>query len=147
MRLKVAITTTALQLFRFCPYCMLNMRPTFFALRKALAVALITAATVRCHGPIPAMALSPVGHGGPPSARGPHPVGPLWRANVMSAPVVQEPCDASYRAAGGGVSCSVPSAFRDSYAASLEALQQGSQDTTGHEIIMLQPMAEVDEGV
>jgi hypothetical protein len=54
-----------------------------------LALAAVVWASVSCSGPTPPLALSPLGHGGPPSRRGPSPIGALWRANGLSAPSPQ----------------------------------------------------------
>lgn len=59
-------------------------------------------ACMRAHTPL---AVSPIGHGGPPSRKGPGPHGILWRAQGLAAPVSQE-CHP--RADHHDLACAVP---------------------------------------
>ena len=54
-----------------------------------LALVVVTFLAAACSSPAQPLALSPLGHGGPPSRRGPSPIGALWRANALSAPSPQ----------------------------------------------------------
>ena len=66
------------------------MNDSFGKTRAArLVLAVATLVTTACSSPAQPMALSPMGHGGPPSRRGPSPIGALWRANTLSAPSPQ----------------------------------------------------------
>jgi len=80
-----------------------------------LALALVALGIPACHGPTPPLALSPVGHGGPPSRRGPSPIGALWRANDLSAPSPQG-CGISRHS--HSITCTPPTC-PDSYALTL----------------------------
>lgn len=99
------------------------MHAFFSPKRRATQVFLVTlvslwaAGSSGCHHPLQPLALSPMGHGGPKSIHGPTSVGPLWRANSLSAPTLQSPCTADTD--GPGLLCTMPRLAQDRYATAL----------------------------